>query len=144
MHGVMLLGLCMVALSRQSSAQIVRNLTLTSTVSDIGIVDFIGPLQSRQSAGSDANVTGTVRTKHNGPYLLQVRLATTHADTVLAVMPNGTHAMLGTVAWTTVAAGPGGARLTNSVGYLVRWGQGSPKRPQDAEAIPVTYRVIAP
>jgi hypothetical protein len=128
------------ASSSSAQAQVVRALTVTATVPDIGAVVSVSSLQWSEGEADESSASGTVSTKHNGPYLLQVRLTTASPDTVLARQPDGTYQALDPGAWTTVGSGPGGANVSNSVAYRVKSAasSGSPK------SIPVVYRVVAP
>ena len=119
--------------------QVVRALTVTATVPDIGGVVSVSSLQWSEGQGDESTASGTVTTKHNGPYVLQVRLTTAHPDTVLARQPDGTYQALDTGAWTTVGSGPGGANLTNRVDYRIGRTDASPPPP-----IQFAYRVVAP
>src|SRR5262245_14481990 len=100
------------ASSSGASAQVVRTLTASATVPDIGAVTSISSLQWAEGQADESTASGTVTTKHNGPYVLQVRLTTPHPDTVSARLADGTYQVLDTGAWTTVAAGPGGSNLS--------------------------------
>ena len=64
-----------------AQAQVVRALTVTATVPDIGGVVSVSSLQWSEGQGDESTASGTVTTKHNGPYVLQVRLTTAHPDT---------------------------------------------------------------
>jgi hypothetical protein len=133
-----------IASAGSASAQAVRTLTVTSTVSDIGIVVAIAALVSYDTTQAGAiKVAGSVTTSHNGPYRLQVRLAKVVADTVLARVPDGSYSTVGS-AWTTISTGPGGANLVNAVDFWIKRARNSLRRPQAAEAIAVSYRVVAP
>ena len=123
-----------------ASAQAVRSLTATASVPDIGGVVSVSTLQwSEAGQANESTAAGTVNTKHNGPYVLQVRLTTAQADTILARLTDGTYGMVGAGEWTPVAAGPGGANLANLVDYRVKRAIGSGQSP----TLPVTYRVVA-
>lgn len=128
------------ASSSSAQAQVVRALTATVTVPDIGGVVSVSSLQWSEDQADESTASGTVSTKHNGPYLLQVRLTATHPDTVLARQPDGTYQPLHTGAWTTVGSGPGGANLANEVRFRIRSAPGS----RSPTTIPVSYRVIPP
>lgn len=90
----------------------------------------------------DLYISGTVVSTNNGAFALQARLSTAIADTVMGQQPDGTLAMLTVPGWVTVATGSGGPNKTSAVTFLVKWGKGSKKRPADAEAVPITYRVL--
>ena len=127
--------------SSNAPAQVVRTLTANATVPDIGVVVSVSTLNwAEQGQADESTASGTVSTKHNGPYLLQVRLTTPHPDTVTARRPDGTYGVLAMGEWTTVATGPGGVNLPNTVGYRVKAPNGS----VPSTTIPVTYRVVAP
>jgi hypothetical protein len=138
---LLLAGVGVAASSGDASAQVVRSLAVNATVPDIGVVVSVSALTRTDQSQA---VSGTVNTKHNGPYLLQVRLTTVHTDTILARQPDGTYHILGTGDWTTVAAGPGGADRVNTVDYRIRWANGSGPRTSDAPTIGLSYRVVAP
>ena len=105
-HRLLLAGVIGVAASSSNaSAQVVRSLTASAIVPDIGVVLSVSSLQWSESQADESTASGTVSTKHNGPYLLQVRLTTAHPDTVMARRPDGTYAILD-VEWTTVASRP--------------------------------------
>jgi hypothetical protein len=70
-------------------------------------------------------------------------LAKVVADTVLARVPDGSYSTVGS-AWTTISTGPGGANLVNAVDFWIKRARNSLRRPQAAEAIAVSYRVVAP
>lgn len=124
----------------KASAQVVRALTATASVPDIGVVVSVSTLQwYEEGQAGESRVSGTVNTKHNGPYVLQVRLTTAQADTILARLADGTYGMVGTGEWTPVAAGPGGANLANTVDYRIKRAIGSGQ----SLTLPVTYRVVA-
>ena len=124
-----------------AQAQVVRTLTASATVPDIGVVVSVSGLQWSEAEGADeSTASGTVSTKHNGPYVLQVRLTTVHPDTVEARQPDGSYRVLATGEWTTVGSGPGGANLPNSVDYRIRRTDGTPPPP----TIQLSYRVVAP
>ena len=130
----------LVTATGNASAQAVRSLTATATVPDIGVVVSVSTLQwSEAGQANESRAAGTVNTKHNGPYVLQVRLTTVQPDTILARLTDGTYGMVGTGEWTPVAAGPGGADLANTVDYRVKRAIGSAQLP----TLPVTYRVVA-
>jgi hypothetical protein len=135
--------LCFVAHTAAGQAD-KKTLNVSANVSDVGIVINVSALTwyDRLVTG-DIKVAGTVRTTHNGGYALQARLSTAIADTVLGKTPNGTYSMLSTTAWVTLTTGPGGTNKTNAVDFWVKWAKSSRKKPEDAEAIPVTYRVVA-
>jgi hypothetical protein len=133
-------GLAVAASSTNATAQVVRTLTVSATVPDIGAVTSVSSLQWSEGQSDESMASGMVRTKHNGPYVLQVRLTTAHPDTVMARQPDGTFRALNTGEWTTVASGPGGANLSNTVDYRVR----TPNGAAATETIPIQYRVIAP
>jgi hypothetical protein len=142
-HHLVLAGVIGLAtFANHAPAQVVRTLTVTADVADMGVVASVAPLQLTGD-GQASTVSGTVSTKHNGPYHLQVRLTSARPDTILARSPDGSYVMLGTGEWTTVASGPGGINPANRVEYRIRWANGGP-RPPDALAIPVTYRVVLP
>jgi hypothetical protein len=133
-------------------AQETRTSAITATVVDVGTVLGISPLESgSREAGGDLHVSGTVTTRQNGPYQLQVRLTTPFVGRVggqspephqvLARLADGSYAALGTTAWVTIASGAGSASAVNAVAFLVQWSGGS-KSPQIAVTIPVAYRVI--
>jgi len=128
------------ASSSNASAQVLRSLNASATVPDIGVVVSVSTLQWSEDQGDESTAAGTVRTKHNGPYVLQVRLTTAHPDTVQARQLDGSYRTLDTGTWTTVASGPGGANLPNDVSYRVRPTDGS----SSSKSIPVAYRVVAP
>ena len=137
---LLLAGVVGISASASNAAgQVVRTLTASATVPDIGVVVSVSTLQWSESQADESTAAGTVRTKHNGPYVLQVRLTTALPDTVMARQPDGTYRTLETGSWTTVSVGPGGANLPNSVNYRVKSAaaSGSPK------SIPVAYRVVA-
>ena len=138
-YGLLLAGV-IGAFPSHAQAQVVRSVTVSATVPDIGAVVSVSTLQWSESQGDESTASGTVSTKHNGPYVLQVRLTTAHRDTVLARLPDGSHAALSTGDWTTVATGPGGANLTNSVNYRIRRSDDMGPPP----GIRLTYRVVAP
>jgi hypothetical protein len=132
-----------------------KNNDITAIVPSLGAVLAISPLVAGdREPGGDVNVSGTVTTRQNGPYRLQVRLTELFLDKetsahpvlnqVLARLPSGSWQVLGTVTWVTIATGPGSASTVNPVAYLVQWGQGSTKNPQFAVSIPVEYRVVPP
>jgi len=78
-----------------ASAQAVRSLTATATVPDIGGVVSVSTLQwSEAGQANESSAAGTVNTKHNGPYVLQVRLTTAQADTILVRLTDGTYGMM--------------------------------------------------
>lgn len=120
-----------------------KTLNVSANVADVGIVLDVSPLSwyDRLNTG-DIKVAGTVRTTHNGGYALQAKLSTTIADTVLGKTPGG-YSMLSTTTWVTLTTGAGGTNKTNAVDFWVKWAKSSRKKPEDAEAIPVTYRVVA-
>jgi hypothetical protein len=122
-----------------------KAVTASASVADLGVVGVVSPLAwyTRLPTG-DIKVAGTVTSTHNGAYVLQSRLSKSVPDTVLARAPNGSYVLLTTTAWVAVAQGTGGTKKSNAVDYWIKWGKGSSKKPQDAEAIPVIYRVIAP
>lgn len=124
-------------------AQVVRTLTVTANVPDIGVVVSAAPLQWT-GGSAESTVSGTVGTKHNGPYRLQVRLTSVQPDTILARLPDGSYGMLDTNEWTTVSTGPGGPNSANNVEYRIRWETGSSPRAPDVPMIPVIYRVVSP
>ena len=140
---LMLAGVIGLAASASHApAQVVRTLTVTARVPDIGVVVSATPLQ--WTAGSaDSTVSGTVGTKHNGPYRLQVRLTSVQSDTILARLPDGSYGMLDSDEWTTVATGPGGINAANIVEYRIRWATNVGPRPPDAPIIAFTYRVVS-
>lgn len=121
-----------------------KTLNVSANVADVGLVVNVSALSwyDRLVTG-DIKVAGTVRTTHNGAYALQAKLSTPTADTVLGKTPNGAYSMLSTTAWVTLTTGPGGTNKTNAVDFWVKWAKSSRKKPEDAEAIPVTYRVVA-
>ena len=129
-----------VACSNNASAQVVRSLSASATVPDIGVVVSVSTLQWSEGQADESTASGTVSTKHNGPYVLQVRLTTPHPDTVQARQPDGSYRTLDTGSWTTVSSGPGGANLPNQVSYRVRPTDGS----STSKTISVAYRVVAP
>ena len=140
-HRLLLAGVIGIAASSShASAQVVRALTASATVPDIGVVVSVSSLQWSESQADESTASGTVSTKHNGPYLLQVRLATSHPDTVMIRRSDGTYSILDESEWTTVATGPGGANQSNSVDYRIKAPNGS----VSLTTIPVTYRVVAP
>jgi hypothetical protein len=114
-----------------------------STVVSLGKVVTVGALVTgtRDQKGN-LNVSGTVKTRHNGPFSLQAQLSHPYNDTVYAKTPTGPMLILSTTSWVTVSNGPGGPGYTNSVAYYIAWGKNSPKNPQTATNIPVSYRVI--
>jgi hypothetical protein len=128
------------AATSNASAQVVRKLTATASVPDMGVVVSVSALHwSEEGQPDEARASGTVNSKHNGPYVLQVRLTTAQADTILARMTDGTYGIVGTGEWTPVAAGPGGNNLANTVDYRVKRAIGSGQ----SLMLPVTYRVVA-
>jgi hypothetical protein len=123
-----------------SAQAVVRPLTTTASVPDIGRVVSVSTLQwSEEGQVDESRASGTVHTKHNGPYVLLVRLTTAQADTILARLPDGTYGMVGAGEWIPVAAGPGGANLANTVDYRVKRAIGS----SQSLTLPLTYRVVA-
>ena len=143
-HYLVLAGMIGLAASAShAQAQVVRTLTATANVPDIGVVVSVAPLQWT-GENHESTVSGTVATRHNGPYRLQVRLTSAQPDTILARLPDGSYGMLGTGEWTTVATGPGGSNSANRVEYRIGWANGGGLRPSDGPAIPVTYRVVLP
>lgn len=138
-YRLLLAGVIGVAASSSAvPAQVVRTLTASANVPDIGVVVSMSPLRWTEGQADESSASGTVSTKHNGPYVLQVRLATAPPETVLVRQPDGNFRTLDTGAWTTVAAGPGGSNLVNQVEYRVR-----PANGVLPTTIPVQYRVIA-
>ena len=133
-------GIGLGAATSNASAQVARTLTTTASVPDIGRVVSVSTLQwSDEGQGNESRASGTVNTRHNGPYVLQVRLTTVQPDTILARLTDGTYGMVGTGEWTPVAAGPGGADLANTVDYRVKRANASGQ----SLMLPVTYRVVA-
>jgi hypothetical protein len=141
---LLLVGIGVAASSGDSSAQVTRSLAVNATVPDIGVVVSSSTPQWIDSGPGHATGSGTVNTKHNGPYLLQVRLTTVQPDTILARTPDGTYDILGTGGWTTVAAGPGGANLVNTINYRLSWATSSGRPTSEAPAIGLVYRVVTP
>jgi hypothetical protein len=137
-HQLLLAGVVgLAAVTSSAQAQVVRTLTTTANVPDIGVVVAVSPLQwSGQENADESRASGTVSTKHNGPYLLQARLTSVQPDSVMARVPDGSFKVLGAAEWTTVASGPGGAHINNTVEYRVGRASG-PTTPS------VTYRVVA-
>lgn len=133
-------GIGIAASSGDASAQVVRALTATATVPDIGIVTSVATLQWTDPVQGD--VSGSVTTKHNGPFLLQVRLTNVHPDTVFAKQTDGTYRVLDAAEWTTIASGAGGATTPTLVSYRIRSTPSSNKT--EAPALPLSYRVVAP
>lgn len=133
-------------------AQTTRTNVVNANAPSVGAVLAVSPLEpDRREPSGDLHVTGTVTTRHNGPYLLQVRLASpfttgngpnaaTHE--VFVQLPGQTLGPLGTTAWVTVASGPGSASIVNPVAYLIRWAQRGPRNTQSATAIPLQYQVV--
>ena len=144
-------------------AQESRTNDLRATVANVGAILAVSPLEpgAREPSG-DIHVSGTVTTRQNGPYELQVRLTSLFAETpgggrgrsagggtavvneVRALLPGGAYQTLDTVNWVTIATGPGAASTLNPVVFLIVWGQGSSKSPSLAVTIPVEYRVVPP
>lgn len=132
-----------------------KNNDVTAIVPSLGAVLAISSLATGdREPGGDLTVSGTVTTRQNGPYRLQVRLTQLFLDKetsahpvlnqVFARLPSGSWQVLGTVTWVTIATGPGSASTVNSVAYRIQWGQGSTKNPQFALSIPVEYQVVPP
>lgn len=129
---------------------------VTATVPSVGEVLALSPLSAGdRDQGGDLQVHGTVTTRHNGPYRLQVRHRTPFTDNsgrggtqpvnqLQARQPNGSFATLGTVDWVTIATGPGAESSLNQVEFLIVWAQTSSKNPSLAVTIPVEYRVVPP
>ncbi len=142
---LLLAGIGVAASSGDTSAQVVRSLAVNATVPDLGVVVSSSALEwTDHGPAGHATVSGTVNTKHNGPYLLQVRLTTVQPDTILARTSDGAYQILDSGEWITVAAGPGGANRVNTVDYRIRWANGSGPRAPDALPELFTYRVVAP
>ena len=142
---LLLAGIGVAASSGDASAQVVRSVAVNATVPDIGVVVSSSALQwTDPGAAGHTRASGTVNTKHNGPYLLQVRLTTVHTDTILARKPDGSFEILGTGRWTTVAVGPGGAGTMNTVDYRISWVNGSGPTAPDEPTVLLTYRVVSP
>jgi hypothetical protein len=137
---LMLAGAAIASSSGDASAQVVRALTAAATVPDIGVVTSVAPLQWADPPHGE--VSGSVTTKHNGPYVLQVRLTSAHADTVLARQVDGTYRALDTSEWVAVAGGAGGANVANAVNYRIKLAVNSGESP--AAAPPLSYRVVSP
>jgi hypothetical protein len=129
------------ASASHTQAQVVQTVTVTANVPDIGVVVSAAPLQWTGGSAESA-ASGTVGTKHNGPYRLQVRLTSVQPDTILARLPDGSYGMLDPDEWTTVATGPGGTNSVNSVEYRIRWRTGGGPQVPDAPIIPLIYRVV--
>lgn len=138
--------------TRTAEAQDTQTNHVTATVPGLGAVLDVSPLApGNRLPTADLFVSGTVTTRHNGPYRLQARLTTPFTDPgsgavnqVQARTPSGLLVTLGTTDWETVATGPGGTGLVNPVEYLVLWGQGSPRTPNLAVQVPVEYQVVPP
>ena len=137
---LMLAGAAIASSSGDASAQVVRALTVTATVPDIGAATSVAPLQWTDPPRGEAS--GSVITRHNGPYLLQVRLTSAHADTVLARQVDGTYRALDTSVWITVASGAGGANVANVVNFRMRSAATPGEIPPPAP--PLSYRVVSP
>ena len=137
---LMLAGAAIASSSGDASAQVVRALSVTATVPDIGVVTSVAPLLWTDPPQGEASAS--VTTRHNGPYVLQVRLTSAHADTVFARQVDGTYRALDTSVWITVASGAGGANVANAVNYRIR--SVSPPGEIPASAPPLSYRVVSP
>lgn len=135
-----------------ATAQAGADVILQATVQSLGEVLHVSPLEpGAREPGADLNVDGTVTVRQNGPHRLQVRLAEPFSspgpggreviNEVLAQV-DGSLVLLGPEAWVTLATGPGTPGLVHPVSYLVRWGANAPRRPGDALALPLAYRVI--
>jgi hypothetical protein len=141
-YRLLLAGIISVATAtHHASAQaVVRTLTTTASVPDIGRVVSVSTLVwSEEGQAVESRASGTVNTKHNGPYVLQVRLTTAQPDTILARLTDGAYGIVGTGEWIPIASGPGGANLANTVDYRVKRAIGS----SQSLTLPVTYRVVA-
>jgi hypothetical protein len=144
---VLVLGLtAALALPATAGAQSIKTNTARISIPGLGKVVSKTPLQkTNRPPGSGGNlwVEGSVTTSHVGPYQLQVKLATAINDTVKVYVPPSTTVLtkLSATTWTTIATGPGGTNKVNQVAFLIAWGKNSPKKPADAEAIPVVYQV---
>lgn len=133
-----------IAVTTSLSAQpVLKPLLASAVVSSVARVVSISPLVSgsRLPTG-DVYLSGTVVSTSNGPFALQAGLVSAIADTVMGRKPDGTLAMLTVSGWVTVATGVGGPSKTSSVSFLVKWAKASRKKPSDAEAMPIVYRVI--
>ena len=137
---LMLAGAAVASSSGDASAQVVRALTATATVPEIGAVTSVAPLTWTDPPEGEAS--GSVITKHNGPYVLQVRLMSAHADTVLARQVDGTYRALDTNVWITVAIGAGGANVANAVSLRIRSAATSSETLPSAPLL--SYRVVSP
>lgn len=137
-------GLTLLLCARVASSQSNKRMLNTSvTVPDIGFVVEQSALKRYERLlTGDTRVAGTVRTTHNGSYALQSRLASATPDTIMGKTVDGTYLMLTTSTWVTLVTGPGGTNTANGVDFWVKWAKSSRKKPEDAEAIPVTYRVV--
>jgi hypothetical protein len=137
---VILLAIANTSLSAQA---VLKPMTATAVVPAVAKVVSTSPLVTGSRLQSGAlYVSGTVVSTNNGSFALQARLGSAIADTVMGRMPDGTLVMLTEPGWVTVATGPGGPNQTSNVTFLVKWARGSKRRPVDAEAIPVVYRVL--
>jgi hypothetical protein len=122
---------------------------VTATAPSLGAVLAVSPLEpGRRLPDANLFVSGTVTTRHNGPYQLQVRLSApfTTPDggvvhTVQTRTATGSLVTLGTIDWVTVATGPGSAGSVNPVEFLILWAAG-PKSPSLAVRVPVVYQVV--
>jgi len=128
-------------------AQSIKTNTAKITIPGLGKVVSMTPLKKTNrppATGGNLWVEGTVTTSHVGPYQLQAKLSVPINDTVKVYVPPSTTVLtkLSTTTWTTVATGPGGTNKVNQVAFLIAWGKNSPKKPADAEAIPVVYQVV--
>jgi hypothetical protein len=147
---VALAGVVCLAWAIPARAQSSVTNRVSATAPSLGAVLAISPLSpSNRVPGGDLFVTGTVTTRHNGPYQLQARLAQPFTSrpgatphTVLARTPDGELTALSTTVWVTVSTGPGGTGLLNAVEYLVQWGDGGPRNPETAVEVPLVYQVV--
>jgi len=137
-------GCLLVVTAASLSAQpVIRPLIATAVVPAVARVVSISALRSGdRTPTGDLYVSGTVVSTNNGPFALQARIGSVIADTVMGRTPSGALQMLTVPGWVTVAIGPGGPNRTSSVTFLVKWAKSSRKRPADAEAMPIVYRVL--
>src|SRR4030095_4045285 len=112
----------------------------TAAFPALGVVTSVAPLRWTDPPQGEAS--GSVTTRHNGPYVLQVRLTSAHADTVLARQLDGTYRAAETSAWITVASGPGGANVANAVYFRIKPAGNSRETPADVPQL--SYRVVSP
>ncbi len=120
--------------------------TVSATVPLVGsVVSKSALVRGDREPTGDLWVNGTVNTTTNGPYRLQARLSTAIPDTVKAKSPPSmalTKLSTAPGAWVTIVQGTAGINKVNQVSFLVVWGKNSPKKPADAEAIPVEYQIV--